>query len=65
MIAWVSGVVRVMAGDLRRGDRAVRNENGTGGSSPGCISSDGPIDGRPSSRGGVPVLSRPIAKPRP
>ena len=30
---------REMAGDLRLRDRAVRNENGGGGSSPGWISS--------------------------
>ena len=39
--------------------RSVRNENGSGGSSPGCSSSPAQSMVRPSSRGGVPVLSRP------
>ncbi len=41
----------------------VRNEKGNGGSSPGCTSSPRQSIVRPSSRGGVPVLSRPSAKP--
>ena len=45
--------------------RSVRNENGTGGSSPGCISSPAQSMVRPSSRGGVPVLSRPSAQAQP
>ena len=43
--------------------RSVSTENGSGGSSPGCISSAAQSMVRPSSRGGVPVLSRPSAKP--
>ena len=43
--------------------RAVSIENGSGGSSPGCISSAAQSMVVPSSRGGVPVLSRPSAKP--
>ena len=45
--------------------RSVRNENGTGGSSPGCTSSPRQSIVVPSSRGGVPVFSRPSAKPSP
>ena len=44
--------------------RSVRNENGGGGSSPGWRSSPAQSIVRPSSRGGVPVFSRPSAKPR-
>ena len=44
---------------------SVRKEKGTGGSSPGCISSAAQSMVRPSRRGGVPVLSRPICKPKP
>ena len=43
----------------------VRNEKGEGGSSPGCTSSAAQSMVRPSSRGGVPVFSRPIVKPKP
>ena len=43
--------------------RSVMNENGGGGSSPGCTSSPAQSIVRPSSRGGVPVFSRPSAKP--
>ncbi len=43
--------------------RAVSVENGSGGSSPGCISTAAQSIVAPSSRGGVPVLSRPSAKP--
>ena len=43
--------------------RSVRVENGSGGSSPGCISSAAQSMVAPSSRGGVPVFSRPSAKP--
>ena len=43
--------------------RSVRNENGTGGSSPSWTSSPAQSIVVPSSRGGVPVLSRPSAKP--
>ena len=45
--------------------RSVRNENGTGGSSPGCTSSPRQSIVVPSSRGGVPVFRRPSAKPSP
>ena len=48
------------AGDLRGGDAVVRKEKGEGGSSPGCISRLAQSIVRPSSRGGVPVFSRPI-----
>jgi hypothetical protein len=44
---------------------SVRNENGTGGSSPGCISSAAQSIVRAIEPGGVPVLSRPIAKHQP
>ena len=43
--------------------RVVSIENGSGGSSPGCISSAAQSIVRPSSRGGVPVFKRPSAKP--
>ena len=43
--------------------RVVSIENGSGGSSPGCISSADQSMVRPSSRGGVPVFKRPSAKP--
>ena len=43
--------------------RSVSTENGSGGSSPGCISTADQSMVVPSSRGGVPVLSRPSAKP--
>ena len=43
--------------------RSVRTENGSGGSSPGCRSTAAQSIVLPSSRGGVPVLSRPSAKP--
>ena len=40
---------------------SVRNENGAGSSSPGCSSKRVPVDAcAPSSRGGVPVLKRPM-----
>ncbi len=65
MMAWVSGVVRVMwqtvCGVVMR---VVRNEKGEGGSSPCCTSSLAQSMVLPSSRGGVPVLeTRPIVKP--
>ena len=44
--------------------RSVRNEKGSGGSSPGCISSPAQSIVPPSSRGGVPVLSRPERETR-
>ena len=43
--------------------RSVSIENGSGGSSPCCISSAAQSMVVPSSRGGVPVLSRPSVKP--
>ena len=43
--------------------RAVSIENGSGGSSPACISRLCQSMVRPSSRGGVPVFKRPSAKP--
>ena len=43
--------------------RAVRKDIGSGGQSPGWRSSAAQSMVRPSSRGGVPVLSRPRAKP--
>ena len=52
-----------VAGDLRRRDPLGQNENGGGGSSPCCTSSPAQSIVLPSSRGGVPVLSRPRAKP--
>ena len=62
--AWVAGVVVVMwqaiCGVVIR---SVMNENGGGGSSPGWLSSPAQSIVVPSSRGGVPVLSRPSAKP--
>src|SRR2546422_3043524 len=45
------------------GIRSVRNENGGGGSSPGCgVRTEKAMVSR-SRRGGVPVLSRPTSKP--
>ncbi len=43
--------------------RVVSIENGSGGSSPGCISSADQSMLRPSRRGGVPVFKRPSVKP--
>ena len=63
MMAWVASVVAVMPHSIcGLAIRSVRNENGTGGSSPGCISSAAQSIERPSSRAGVPVLSRPSAQ---
>ena len=50
---WICGVVM----------RSVSVENGSGGSSPGCTSSAAQSMVVPSSRGGVPVFSRPSARP--
>ena len=65
MTACVAGVVVVMwqttCGVVMR---SVMKENGGGGSSPGWTSSPAQSIVRPSSRGGVPVLSRPSAKPQ-
>jgi hypothetical protein len=66
MMACVAGVVVVMPHVICGVVIAVvRNENGTGGSSPGCTFSPRQSIVVPSSRGGVPVLSRPSAKPSP
>ena len=43
--------------------RVVSVENGSGGSSPGCASSDVQSTVRPSMRGGVPVFRRPRRNP--
>jgi len=62
--SWVAGVVRVMphwiCGVVIR---SVMTENGSGGSSPGCISTADQSMVVPSSRGGVPVFNRPRVKP--
>ena len=50
---WICGVVI----------RSVITENGSGGSSPGCISTADQSIVVPSRRGGVPVLSRPRVNP--
>ena len=49
---WICGVVI----------RSVMTENGSGGSSPGCISTADQSMVVPSSRGGVPVFNRPERK---
>jgi hypothetical protein len=49
--------------DLRVVIRSVMTENGSGGSSPGCISTADQSMVVPSSRGGVPVFNRPSVKP--
>ncbi len=64
MMSCVAAVVRVMPHSICGVSmRAVSIENGSGGSSPGCISTAPQSIVVPSSRGGVPVLSRPSAKP--
>ena len=64
MIWWVASVVRVMPHWICGFSiRPVSTENGSGGSSPGCISTAAQSMVVPSIRGGVPVLSRPSAKP--
>ena len=64
MIAWPSGVVRVMkqsiCGVVIRG---VKYENGSGSESPDCRSRPVQSIVRPSSRAGVPVFKRPRRKP--
>ena len=48
MMAWVASVVVVTPQSIcALSIRSVRNENGTGGSSPGCISRLGPVDRAP------------------
>jgi hypothetical protein len=65
MIWWVSAVVKVMPQAICGVSiRSVRNENGTGSSSPGCISSRSQAMVAPSRRAGVPVFRRPIWKSR-
>src|SRR5213592_2409587 len=62
---WVAAFVRVMPHwTCGFSMRSVRVENGSGGSSPGCISTAAQSIVLPSSRGGVPVLSLPSANPR-
>ena len=64
MMAWVAGVVRVMrAGDLRGGDALGQDRERLRRIVARLHLQRRPVDGRPSSRGGVPVLSRPSAKP--
>src|SRR5262245_61077423 len=64
MMRWVAALVRVMPHwTWGLSMRSVSIENGSGGSSPGCISTAVQSMVRPSSRGGVPVLSRPSANP--
>ena len=65
MIAWVSGVVRVMPQSICRVSiLSVRNENGTGSSSGRWRSSDAQSMVVPSRRAGVPVFRRPRERPR-
>ena len=60
MMAWVASVVVVTPQLICAFSiRSVRNEKGTGGSSPACISRLAQSIVRPSRRAGVPVLSRP------
>src|SRR3954471_4943490 len=62
--SWVAAVVRVMPHWICAVViRSVITENGSGGSSPGCISTDDQSIVVPSSRGGVPVFNRPSVKP--
>ena len=64
MISCVASVVWVMSQAICGVViRSVRNENGTGGSSPGCRSRPSQSIVLPSSRAGVPVLRRPSARP--
>ena len=64
MISCVAAVVRVMPHEICGVSiRSVSVENGSGGSSPGCICRLAQSMVRPSSRGGVPVFSRPSANP--
>ncbi len=64
MMSWVAAVVRVIPHWICGVSiRSVSIENGSGGSSPGCISIRPQSIVAPSSRGGVPVLRRPSAKP--
>ncbi len=65
MTSWTSGVVAVMwQGSCDWSIRSVRNENGTGSSSPGWTSSASKSIVRPLRRGGVPVLNRRSSNPR-
>ncbi len=66
MILWVSGVVQVTPqATWGRSIVLVRKENGDGSASPDCISSTDQSMVEPSRRAGVPVFSRPMARPRP
>ncbi len=65
MILWVSGVVQVTPqSTCACVIAAVMNENGTGASSPGWVSSRSQAMVLPSSRAGVPVFNRPMGRPR-
>ena len=65
MMAWVASVVWVMwqtiCGVVTD---VVRKENGCGGSSPCCTCKPSQSMVRPSRRGGVPVLRRPMRRPK-
>ena len=64
MMRWVSAVVRVMwQGSCGAVTAVVSEEKNSGSGSPCWISSRSQSIVEPSSRGGVPVLSRPSAKP--
>ena len=66
MMRWVSAVVWVMPQAIcGTSIRSVMKEKGWGSGSAGCISRRAQSIVRPSSRAGVPVLSRPIFRPRP
>ena len=63
-MSWVAGVVRVMPhSTCGVVISLVSTENGSAGSSPGCISTAAQSMVLPSSRAGVPVLRRPRVKP--
>ena len=65
MMACVAAVVWVMAqATCGVVIRSVRNENGTGGSSPGCCSRASQSIDDLARRGGVPVLRRPSCRPK-
>ena len=61
-MSWVAAVVRVMPHSICGfAIRSVSIENGSGGSSPGCISSAGPVDGaavEPRRRAGLEPAER-------
>ncbi len=65
MMSWVRSVVVVTPHAIwARVMRSVRNENGTGSSSPACFSRLAQSIEGPARRAGVPVLRRPICRPR-